>query len=105
MTTRRWIAATIVAVVLLGLDLRQTPAQQWTTYTALAGVGLYQASLSKWYERIGVRCRFTVTCSDYGEVCLRRFGAARGGWLAMKRVLRCGPWTPLGTVDAPPAST
>ena len=51
---------------------------------------------------MGVQCRFTPTCSHYGEACIRQFGAMRGGWLAMKRVLRCGPWTPMGTDDPPP---
>lgn len=51
---------------------------------------------------MGVRCRFTPTCSQYGEVVVRQFGATRGGWMALKRVLRCGPWTPMGTYDPPP---
>jgi putative membrane protein insertion efficiency factor len=69
---------------------------------AIGGIHLYQATLSQWYARIGLQCRFTMTCSHYGEEVVRRFGAVRGGWLAMKRVLRCGPWTPYGTVDPPP---
>ena len=36
---------------------------------------------------------------------VQRFGALGGGWMAMKRVLRCGPWTPYGTVDPPPSAT
>ena len=35
---------------------------------------------------------------------VRDFGAVKGGWLAFKRVLRCGPWTPMGTDDPPPYS-
>jgi uncharacterized protein len=65
---------------------------------------LYQATLSPLYARIGVRCRFTLTCSRYAEACIQRFGAVRGGWLAARRVLRCGPWTPQGTIDPPPVS-
>jgi uncharacterized protein len=49
-----------------------------------------------------VRCRFTMTCSHYGEAVITRFGVARGGAMAIKRILRCGPWTPAGTVDLPP---
>jgi putative component of membrane protein insertase Oxa1/YidC/SpoIIIJ protein YidD len=33
---------------------------------------------------------------------VREFGAVKGGWMAFKRVLRCGPWTPMGTEDPPP---
>lgn len=92
-----------VALVLLAIDLRQPPADQWSGRLAIASIHAYQATLSKWYERIGVQCRFTPTCSHYSEACIRRFGVTRGGWMAMKRVLRCGPWTPLGTADPPPA--
>ncbi len=56
------------------------------------------------YARMGVRCRFTPSCSHYGETVVRQFGALRGGWMAMKRVLRCGPWTPMGTYDPPPGT-
>lgn len=83
--------------------MRQPPPDQWSGRLVIGSIHLYQATLSKWYARIGVQCRFTPTCSHYGEACIRRFGAARGGWLALKRVFRCGPWTPLGTVDPPPA--
>jgi putative membrane protein insertion efficiency factor len=92
-----------VAIVLIAIDLRQPPGDQVSGRLAIASIHAYQATLSRWYTRIGVQCRFSPTCSHYGEECIRRFGVARGGWLAMKRVLRCGPWTPLGTVDAPPA--
>lgn len=72
------------------------------TRMAVAGIHGYQATLSPLYARMGVRCRFTLSCSHYGEACIQRFGAVRGGLMAMRRVLRCGPWTPLGTVDPPP---
>jgi putative membrane protein insertion efficiency factor len=92
-------------VVALALDLRRAPADQLTARVAITGIHLHQATLSRLYARAGVRCRFTPTCSHYGEAVVQRFGALRGGWMAMKRVLRCGPWTPYGTVDAPPSAT
>jgi uncharacterized protein len=36
-------------------------------------------------------CRFTPSCSRYALDALRRYGALRGGWLAMWRVFRCNP--------------
>jgi putative membrane protein insertion efficiency factor len=101
---KRVLAASALVVLLLALDLRQPASDQWSARLAVASIHLYQATFSKWYARIGVQCRFTPTCSHYGEDCIRRFGVARGGWLAIKRVLRCGPWTPLGTVDPPPSA-
>lgn len=38
------------------------------------------------------RCRFLPTCSEYAMVAIERFGAWRGGWLALKRLLRCHPF-------------
>jgi len=37
-------------------------------------------------------CRFHPSCSSYAEEALRRHGALQGGWLAARRVCRCGPW-------------
>ena len=90
-------------MIVVAVDLRRPPADQWAAHASIAAIHGYQATLSRWYAFAGVQCRFTPTSSQYGEACIRRFGAAKGGWMAMKRVLRCGPWTPRGTVDPPPA--
>lgn len=37
-------------------------------------------------------CRFTPTCSEYGLQAVERYGAARGGWLLVKRLARCQPF-------------
>jgi putative membrane protein insertion efficiency factor len=93
------------AGILLAADLRRPPAAQWITRAALAGIHLYQTTLSPLFGWAGGACRFTPTCSRYGEVVVREFGAVRGGWMALGRILRCGPWTPAGTVDPPPLRT
>jgi len=41
----------------------------------------------------GARCRFYPSCSEYARQALEKHGAWRGGWLALKRVARCGPWS------------
>ena len=68
---------------------------------ALAGIHAYQRTLSPLAARAGLRCRFEPTCSRYAETVIAREGVARGGWLAIRRIARCGPWTPAGTVDPP----
>ena len=103
MNKRIGVAIAIVLIA-IALDLRRPPADQLVTRTAVGAIHIYQATLSPLYSRLGLQCRFTPTCSHYGEAVVRRFGALRGGALAAKRVLRCGPWTPLGTVDPPPNS-
>ncbi|WP_231976707.1 membrane protein insertion efficiency factor YidD [Mycobacterium sp. E740] len=37
-------------------------------------------------------CRFMPTCSQYAVDALSEYGLLRGGWLAMVRLLKCGPW-------------
>jgi hypothetical protein len=46
-------------------------------------------------------CRFTPTCSGYAEQAVARYGAARGGWLALRRLLRCHPFGPSGYDPVP----
>lgn len=41
---------------------------------------------------IGPRCRYLPTCSDYALEALQHHGAWRGGWLALRRIVRCHPW-------------
>lgn len=37
-------------------------------------------------------CRFHPTCSAYGQEAIEKYGAARGGWLLVKRLARCQPF-------------
>ena len=37
-------------------------------------------------------CRFTPTCSQYAQEAITKYGALKGGYLAMRRLLRCHPF-------------
>ena len=100
---RKTLPGVLALLIVLAVDLSREPARQVSTRAALGGVHLYQATLSRVYGRLGVECRFTPTCSRYGEVVIRQFGIVRGGWMAVRRIARCGPWTPMGTSDPPPS--
>lgn len=52
---------------------------------------------------LGPHCRFAPSCSEYAAEAIRTHGAVRGGWLGVKRVARCHPWSP-GGVDHVPAA-
>jgi putative membrane protein insertion efficiency factor len=68
---------------------------------ALAGIHAYQRALAPLAARAGMRCRFTPTCSRYAEAVIARDGVVRGGFKAVARIARCGPWTRPGTRDDP----
>ena len=65
--------------------------------TALVLVRLYQAA------RAGrpSPCRYDPSCSAYAATALERFGAARGSWLAARRLGRCHPWGGFGPDPVP----
>ncbi len=46
-------------------------------------------------------CRFQPTCSAYALEAVTQHGAAVGSWLAVKRILRCHPWSPGGYDPVP----
>ena len=63
-------------------------------------IRIYQLTLSK---LLGPVCRFHPSCSHYAAECLHVHGAARGGWLALRRLSRCHPFNPGGYDPPPPA--
>ena len=96
---RIWIWLALCAVFVA--DLARAPENQWTARVILAGIDAYQATLSERLGTSGIRCRFEPTCSYYAEAVIREDGALVGSWRALRRLARCGPWTPAVTIDPP----
>ena len=55
----------------------------------IRGIRLYQLTLT---FLIGGQCRFEPSCSEFGIQAVRRHGAIKGGYLTVRRIMRCHPW-------------
>jgi hypothetical protein len=50
-------------------------------------------------------CRYWPSCSHYAREALARHGLGKGGWLALRRLMRCHPWGGWGYDPVPDADT
>lgn len=67
-------------------------------YVLLFFVKIYRMTFSKWIPRC---CRFTPSCSQYAMTAIQRFGAVKGGYLTMRRLIRCNPFSEGGLDNVP----
>jgi putative membrane protein insertion efficiency factor len=65
----------------------------------MAAISVYRRFIS---PLLGPRCRFYPSCSAYALEAVRVHGAARGSWLAARRLSRCHPFHPGGLDPVPP---
>ena len=61
-------------------------------------IKLYQKYLS---PLLGQSCRFHPTCSQYAFLAIDKYGIFKGGFLAIKRILKCNPWGGSGVDNLP----
>src|SRR3954453_5537339 len=58
-------------------------------YLLIGLLKAYRLVISPLYGNV---CRYYPSCSAYALIAVQRHGAARGSWLAARRLLRCHPW-------------
>ena len=58
-------------------------------YLVLDLLGVYKAIVSPF---LPPACRFEPTCSEYAKQAVEKYGAVKGTWLGVKRILRCQPF-------------
>lgn len=75
------------------------PVLRLTANILLAGIRLYQVVLR---PLMPSACRFSPSCSEYADEAVSRHGPARGAWLALRRTLRCHPFSHGGIEPVPP---
>ncbi len=65
----------------------------------LACIRFYRSAISPYTRPC---CRYNPTCSAYAMEAIEKYGALRGGWLAVKRLLRCHPFSHHSPYDPVP---
>ncbi|MGV6806371.1 MAG: membrane protein insertion efficiency factor YidD [bacterium] len=65
---------------------------------ALGFISVYQILIS---PILGSRCRFYPSCSHYGRESIRQFGLIKGGYLTLRRIIKCHPFHPGGYDPVP----
>ena len=66
-----------------------TAARGGAARLVISGIQIYRHMISPMRP---ASCRFMPTCSQYAVDAVSEYGVFRGGWLAIRRLLRCGPW-------------
>lgn len=80
------------------MEKNPTSVQKLARKLSYGLVRLYQLTLS---PLLGPRCRFHPTCSNYAILAINRYGVRFGGWLTVKRVIKCHPFSPGGYDPVP----
>jgi len=65
----------------------------------LTCIKFYQRGISPFFP---ARCRYEPTCSQYAVEAIEKYGAWKGGWLALRRILRCHPFSKHDRFDPVP---
>lgn len=91
-STRRGAVLRVVGRALVGAPARVLLGLLW----------VYQRFIS---PLTPATCRYYPSCSQYAVIAVRRHGAVRGTWLAIRRLGRCHPWAAGGVDDVPAAGS
>ena len=61
-------------------------------------ISVYQTCISPLFR---AHCKYTPTCSAYCKEAILKYGVVKGGYLGIKRILRCNPWSKGGYDPVP----
>ncbi|MDI9358723.1 MAG: membrane protein insertion efficiency factor YidD [Phycisphaerales bacterium] len=67
---------------------KKTNIKKWLNAPFLFLIKLYKIFIS---PLLGSRCRFVPTCSNYTADAIKKYGMIKGGWLSIKRIIKCNP--------------
>lgn len=79
----------IIIALLFTLDVSRSPQSQLSAKAFIQLVEFYQSHLSRITTKLGSRCKFTPTCSDYTKLAVAKFGTLKGGKMSAVRLYHC----------------
>lgn len=56
-------------------------------------INVYQKHISLWLTSKNINCKFYPTCSEYTKQAIIKYGAVKGSFLGIKRILKCNPFS------------
>ena len=56
-------------------------------------IEFYQKTLSKYFDNIGIKCKFYPSCSEYTKQAIIKYGLIKGCFLSVKRIIKCNPFS------------
>ena len=56
-------------------------------------IKIYKKTLSPIFESLGIKCKYYPTCSEYTKQAIEKYGALKGSFLGIKRILKCNPFS------------
>ena len=72
--------------------------RRFLQWLLLGLIRFYQRAISPYFPHC---CRYTPTCSQYALEAVKKYGPFKGGYLALRRILRCNPFHPGGYDPVP----
>ena len=54
---------------------------------------IYKKYISPIFKSIGIECKYYTNCSEYMRQAIEKYGALKGTFLGIKRLLRCNPFS------------
>ena len=56
-------------------------------------INFYKKHIALFLKKNGVECKYYPTCSEYSLEAIRKYGALKGSFLSIKRIIKCNPFS------------
>lgn len=56
-------------------------------------IAFYQKRISKMFSFLGIKCKYYPSCSEYTKQAVLKYGAVKGTFLGVKRIIKCNPFS------------